>query len=244
MNSFPELLFLGHLDELRSRLIKFFAVLVVAFCIAWVFSRELVSAFITPAGHLIFTSPEDAFAVRLSMTIWGGFVLAMPYLVFQVWQFVSPGLAKHEQKYFKVFGILSIAMLFLGAAFGYFVLVPMSFKFLLGFSSPGLTPMITADRYFSFAFALLGGCSLIFELPLLIILLTMFGLVSPVLLKQARKYVIVAVLIISAIVTPPDAASQLFLAIPVLLVYELSIFISQIIINQGHKKKEEGLARS
>ena len=224
-----DLSFLGHLEELRSRLIKSLLAVTATSLFSYAFAGEFLKFLIKPVGQLIFTSPAEGFLATINVTLWGGVILAFPLILYQFWAFVSEALTESERKYVRIFGPLSLILFLAGIAFGYFVMVPISLSFLLSFSSAWLVPMIRASEYLSFvgSFALAFG--IVFELPLILVFLTKIGIASPEFLRQKRRYAIVFIFILSAILTPPDCASQFLMAIPLLVLYELGIVLSKVI---------------
>ena len=142
--------FLGHLEELRSRIIKSLLAVTVTSFFSYAFSGEFLKFLIKPVGHLVFTSPAEAFLATINVTLWGGVILAFPFVLYQFWAFVSEALTESERKYVRIFGPLSLILFLAGIIFGYFAMVPISFSFLLSFSSAWLVPMIRASEYLSF----------------------------------------------------------------------------------------------
>lgn len=221
---YSDLTFLEHLEELRFRIIKVIVAVTVCACLVYFFIEPILAFITRPVGKLIFTSPEEAFLARMTLTIFGGFFLALPVILSQFWQFVARGLLEHERRYVRIFGPLSLVCFLSGLLFGYFVVVPMSLYFLLGFKTAQMVPMITVDKYISFVGTLVLAGGVIFELPLVIIFLAKLGIASPEFLRQKRRYAIVIILIISAVITPPDVVSQLLMAAPLLILYEAGIW--------------------
>ncbi len=219
--------FIEHLEELRSRLIKAILAWLTGTIIFYGFFIDpFLSFIIKPVHHIVFTSPSEAFTARITITLWGGFLLSLPVILYQVWQFVAVGLTPQEKKYVAVFGPLSAVFFILGEAFAYFCMLPISIKFLLSFSTDLFVPMITVDNYISFVTTLMLACGVTFELPLIFAFLTKIGIATPEFMRQKRRYVIVVILIVSAIITPPDVVSQILLAAPLLVLYEVGILFS------------------
>ena len=168
---------------------------------------------------------------QVNMFIWtcitAGFILAFPFILWELWKFISPALYEKERKNVRVFIFVASILFFLGVLFGYYVIVPMSINFCATFSiSKMVQNQFTIDSYISMIKTSVIASGLFFELPVIIYFLTKLGLVTPPFLRKYRKYSVVIVLLISAIVTPPDVVSQIIVAIPMLLIYEVSIFIS------------------
>ncbi len=173
------------------------------------------------------TTMEGQVNVFIWMCILFGFILSFPYILWEVWKFISPALYQNEKKHAKIFIFFSSLLFFLGVVFGYYVVIPMSVNFVATFTiSPTVLNQFTLDSYIGMVKTSLLASGLFFELPIIIYFLTKLGLVTPNFLRTYRKYAIVLVLIIAAIVTPPDVVSQTIVAIPMLLIYEASIFIS------------------
>lgn len=217
-----------HLEELRMRVIIISATMFVCAGFVYVFVDPLLQFITQPVKFLIFTSPADAFLVRIQLALWGGFFLSLPVVFYQAWRFVAVGLMPSEKKRILVFGPLSVVLFLVGIVFAYQGMVPIVFHFLLGFASPVLVPMISVDKYISFVAGLMLGCGVVFELPLVVIFLTRVGIVSPEGLKQKRRHVFLGILIFSAFLTPPDVVTQMFMTVPLVLLYEVGIILSQV----------------
>jgi sec-independent protein translocase protein TatC len=181
---------------------------------------------------------------QINIMVWtcitAGFILAFPYILLQIWNFISPALYENERKYAKLFIFIASLLFFLGVLFGYFVIVPMSINFFATFKvSDVVQNQFSFDSYISMIKTAVIACGLFFELPVIIYFLTKLGLVTPQFLRQSWKYAVVIILIVAAIVTPPDVVSQLIVAIPMLLIYEISIFISAIVYKNQLKKERQ-----
>ena len=217
--------FFGHLDELRSRIITCLIVFVVMTGISYCFSDRLLAAIVQPIGYLIFTAPSDAFVARMTITFLSGFLLSCPVIIYQIWQFVGAGLKDSERKYVALFGPLSLIFFIAGGLFAYFVMIPFSLRFLLNFSTDFMLPMITVKNYISFVGTWIVSFGVVFQLPLVLIFLAKIGIATPEFLRQYRRHAIVIILIVSAIITPPDFVSQLIMAIPLVILYEVGILM-------------------
>ena len=218
-----ELFFWEHLDELRSRLIKSIVAVAAGSGLFYAVLDRCLEILIRPVGHLVFVAPYEAFVARMTLTLIGGFILALPVVLYQVWQFVGSGLTENERQHIRVYGPLSFICFLSGVAFAYFIMIPLSMNFFLGFSSPLMQPMITVEKYISFVGMMVFVFGIVFELPLVLVFLAKIGIATPEFLRQKRRYAIVAILIISAILTPPDVASQMLMAVPLIILYELGI---------------------
>lgn len=217
----------SHLAELRDRLLKAFAAFISATIIAWNFIDPVIGFIVRPVGKIIFTSPAEAFNARVTLSMIGGLFLAFPVILYQLWKFVSSGLTVEEKKYVKFFGPLSFIFFFVGVSFGYFFVFPASLNFLMGFSSEWMVPMITVDKYISFLGMVLVASGVTFELPLVLAFFIHIGIATPEFLREKRRYAIVIILVVAAALTPPDVVSQIVLAVPLLVFYELGIFFSR-----------------
>ncbi|WP_367773757.1 twin-arginine translocase subunit TatC [Flavobacterium sp. WC2421] len=177
------------------------------------------------------TEMEGQVNVFIWICILAGFILSFPYILWEIWKFISPALYTNEKKNAKIFIFFSSLLFFLGVLFGYFVVIPMSVNFVATFTvSDVVKNQFTLDSYIGMVKTSVLASGLFFELPIIIYFLTKLGLVTPTFLRTYRKYAIVLVLIIAAIVTPPDVVSQTIVAIPMLLIYEASIWISVFVV--------------
>lgn len=227
--------FLEHLEELRRRLINSFIAVGLCFIVCYIFSEEIFS-FLTiplrktlpPGTTMIFTNLPEAFFTYLKLSFFSAIFLASPYILYQAWLFVAPALYSHEKRYVVPF-VLSATFFFVaGAAFGYFVVFPFGFKFFLGFATDFIRPAPKIKEYLSLAFALLLAFGLIFELPVFIFFLSRMGVVDYRMLARNRRYAILIIFVAAAIFTPPDVITQLMMAGPLLLLFELSIWVAKI----------------
>ena len=167
-----------------------------------------------------------------------GFIIAFPYVIYQLWKFISPGMHPNEQKHSKGFIIICSFLFFIGVLFGYYIVTPLSINFLANYSISDIVDnQIDIGSYIALVRSAALASGLVFELPIIIYFLTKIGLVTPEFLKKYRKYALVIVLILSAIITPPDIASQIIVAIPIIILYQVSIYISKVVI-RNQKKKE------
>jgi sec-independent protein translocase protein TatC len=233
--SSSNLSFYDHLEELRGVLLRVFIVIVVVSLAVYAFIDKFMAALIRSVDYLVFTAPADAFIARIILTLFVAFICVLPYVLFEIWNFVSYGLKKHERKYILIFGPLSFILFFIGALFSYLIVIPISIKFLLGFSSDLLIPMITIKSYISFVITMVLAFGVVFEMPLVLMFLTKIGVATPAFLIQKRKFAVVIMLIVSALITPPDVITQLMLAGPLMILYEIGILVSKLV----YKKKEE-----
>ncbi|MDA8874544.1 twin-arginine translocase subunit TatC [uncultured Winogradskyella sp.] len=180
------------------------------------------------------------FSTHIWTSIYAGFIVAFPYVLYQLWRFISPGLKKNERKNSRGFIIIASLLFFIGVLFGYYVITPLSFNFLANYS---ISDKVINDFDLNSVIAVVRSSSLaaglVFELPILVYFLTKIGFVTPQILKKYRKFALVIVLIISAVITPPDIASQVIVAVPILILYQVSIFISRIVVRNQNKKERK-----
>ena len=239
-----EMTFFEHLEELRKRIITCAIAVFAGFIICYIYSIELFFLLMKPLliilpksqQQLVFTNPVQPFMVYLKVALIVGVFIVSPLILFQLWRFVSPGLYKNEKKYSLVFLLLSIFFFIGGASFGYFVLLPISFSFLLKFAE-GLIPMITINDALSLISWLLFGLGICFELPVFLLLMAKMGIISLAILTKNRKYALFISFLIAAVVTPtPDMFTQCTLAIPLYILYEISIILIKIFVNKPAEK--------
>jgi sec-independent protein translocase protein TatC len=183
---------------------------------------------IKPAGKLVFIAPQEAFIANIKIALFGGLFLASPFVTYQIWRFVSAGLKRNEMKYTLIFGPLSFLFFLLGIAFGYFIIVPIGIKFLLGFATELVTPMLTISKYISFVGMLTLAFGVVFQLPVVSLFLTKLGIITPYFLSSKRRYAVVFIFLLAAVLTPPDIITQCLMAVPLLVLYEIGIIFSKI----------------
>ncbi|NHF57785.1 twin-arginine translocase subunit TatC [Flavobacteriaceae bacterium TP-CH-4] len=262
-----EMSFLDHLEELRWHLIRSVAAIVIIGSVAFlmrgfIFDTVLFgpkkmdfptyrlfcniatffgfdSAFC--ADKLPFTIQSrlmsGQFSAHIWTSIWAGFIVGFPYVLYELWKFISPGLYEKERKNSRGFIFTASLLFFLGALFGYYVVAPLSINFLGTYQvSSEVTNEFDLASYVSTVRASVIACGLIFELPIIVYFLTKVGLVTPEILKKYRKISLVVVLILSAVITPPDVASQVVVAVPILILYQVSIYISRRVLKKEAKK--------
>ncbi len=220
-----------HLVELRDRLIKSLYGVLVGMAACWSVSErifDLIRAPITPylpAGGLYFTSPMDKFLAHIKISLVAGVILSSPFWVFQAWRFVSPGLYRNEKKYALGFVFSGTGLFCVGIAFAYFAVLPMAFKFLMTFGGAVDQPFITINDYLSFVSTTTLAFGVSFELPLILVILGLMGIISQQALKDKRRYAIVGIAIVSAIITPPDLLSMVLMLVPMWALYEISVLL-------------------
>ena len=227
--------FLSHLFELRDRLIRSFVALLVVFIglVYWapdifhLFAKPLLDA-LPHGGRMIVTDVTGSFFVPMKVTLLVAFLGALPYIIYQVWSFIAPGLYSHERRLVIPIVISSYILFISGMAFAYFLVFPTVFSFMAHYNAPLGADMATdIDKYLSFAMTTFLAFGLTFEVPVVVVVLVKLGMIRIKKLKEIRPYVIVGAFIIAAVVTPPDVLSQLLLALPLCVLYELGIFVAR-----------------
>ncbi len=178
---------------------------------------------------MVFLTPTGAFMLRLKTALGLGLLLAAPFIAWRMWSFVMPGLLQRERRLLIPVVAGSLALFYVGAAFGYLVILPVSMGFLLGFGTEHLTPMISGEHYFGFALRLALAFGAVFQFPLVVALLTYWEILGPDFLKKYWRYGVIVVFVLSAMLTPPDVASQVLMAGPVLVLYFASMLLAKII---------------
>ena len=240
--------FLEHLEELRLRLVHTILALVVGFGIAWGF-HERIFHFLTqplrtayPDVKFIYTSPAEALLLYMKMAFFVGIFIVAPYVLYQVWAFIAPGLYAHEKAYAVPFIVAGTFFFVSGAAFGHFYLFPMTFRFLVEFSGPDMQFLPKVDEYYSFYSWFLLGLGLVFQLPVIIFVLSRIGLVTPGFLMRQFKYAVLASFVIAAVITPsPDVVVQSLLALPMIGLYLLGVLVAWMF---GRPRRTEATAAS
>jgi sec-independent protein translocase protein TatC len=235
--------FTEHLEELRKRLIVCFIAVGIGFVLSYGFKEKLFQILTRPlisvmqtGDKLIFTGLPEAFFTYLKVAFLSGIILATPVIFYQFWMFVAPGLYDKEKQLMAPIVFLSTFFFVGGAFFGYFIVFPYGFKFFLGFASEIIRPLPSMREYLGFASKLLLAFGLVFELPLIITFLARLGMVSVSFLKKNRKYALLLFFVGAAILTPPDVVTQIMMALPLILLYEISIIGARIF---GKKKSDE-----
>ncbi len=230
-----------HLSELRTRLVRSFIAVGLAFVVCYTFAEPLFAELCKPliaalpeGSKLIFTALPEAFFVYVKVGFVASIFLVSPYLFYQIWSFVSPGLYEEEKKYMIPMALISATFFFSGASFCFFVVFPYAFTFFVGFGSDQIVAMPSLNEYLGFALKLLLAFGLIFEMPLFSFFLARMGVLTANMMRKARRYAVLCIFIIAAILTPPDVISQILMAVPMMLLYEMSIGVAAVF---GRKKK-------
>jgi sec-independent protein translocase protein TatC len=225
----------AHLQELRKRLILSFVAIAGGFALCYTFAEKIFDILAAPllemmptGGSLVFTSVAEAFFTYMKVAFISGLILASPFVLYQIWAFVAPGLYRHEKKYVIPFVLAGSFFFAIGILFAYYVALPVGFKFLLGFATDFIKPLPSMKEYLSFNIKFLLAFGLVFEFPVILVLLARIGVVDAKTLARQRKYAILLIFIFAAILTPPDIISQLIVALPMIGLYELSILLSKL----------------
>ncbi len=234
-----------HLGELRTRLVRCFIAIGLAFVVCYTFAEPLFAELCKPliaalpeGSKLIFTALPEAFFVYVKVGFVAAIFLISPYLFYQIWGFISPGLYEEEKKYMVPMALISATFFYSGASFCFFVVFPYAFTFFVGFASEQIAAMPSLNEYLGFSLKLLLAFGLIFEMPLFTFFLARMGVLTAPMMRKARRYAILCIFILAAILTPPDVISQVLMAVPMMLLYEMSIGVAAFF---GRKKKVEDM---
>lgn len=224
---------LDHLNELRRRLMRVVIVVILGFLACYGISEPMyawlsapLKACLPEGSKLIYTSPQGAFFVYLKVSLVASLFLTSPFSFYQVWAFIAPGLYREEKQAIMPLAFFSAFFFLAGALFCYFLVFPLAFRFFMGFATDVIVPMISVEEYLSFALKLLIAFGLVFEMPLFAYFLARLGVLTPEMMRRQRKYAVLGIFIVAAILTPPDVFSQCLMAAPMLLLYEVSVLVA------------------
>lgn len=227
--------FTAHLEELRHRLIKSAGAVVAGFAACYGVSQYLFAFLVRPltaalpaGSHLAMLRVQEGFLTYLKIALLGGVFLASPVILYQAWKFVAPGLYPQERRYVWPFVGTATLFFFAGAAFAYWVVFPFGFRFLLGYAAGDIQASISMDAYLGFATRLLLAFGAVFELPVVVFFLAKMGLITYRPLARGRGYALVVIFVVAAILTPPDVFTQVLMAVPLYVLYEISILVAKI----------------
>ena len=237
--------FLEHLEELRVRLVHAAVALTLGFAVCWNWHEDIFH-FLTgplrqgfPDIKFIFTGPSEAFVLYMKMAFFVGIFVAAPYILWQVWAFIAPGLYAHEKGYVYPFIFFGTLLFVGGGLFGHYVLFPVTFRFLGGYGGQDMTFMPKVDEYFTFYSWFLLGLGLVFQIPIVVFVLSRIGIVTPGFLLRQFKFAVLGAFIISAVITPTaDIVNQTLLAVPMMGLYLLGVLIA-FLFGRKRKKPEE-----
>ncbi len=275
VNNPNEMSFLDHLEELRWHLIRSTIAILIIGCVAFLMKDFIFDTIIfgpkkpdfptygvfcklskmlgfseafcgnEPLFRVQSRVMAGQFSAHIWTSIWAGFIVGFPYVLYEMWKFISPGLYEKERRYSKGFILIASLLFFTGVLFGYYIVAPLSINFLGSYTvSKEVFNDIDLSSYISTVRASVIACGIVFELPIVIYFLTKVGLVTPEILRKYRKIALVLVLILSAIITPPDVASQIIVAVPVLILYQVSIYISKVVIKREEKQRKKDVKPS
>ncbi len=239
----PGMSLMEHLDELRRRIVHSAIYLGLGFISVWAFHNRFVDFIQAPLTHigksLVFTHPMDPLNLDLQVSLIGGAIVASPFILYQVWLFIAPGLYRKERRFVVPFMLATVSLFVTGAAFGYYWVLPGALKILIVDFGHNFTPMVTIEEYSGFFLSIILGLGVSFELPILIFFLALFGIVSPKFLWKNIRYAILAVFLVAAIICPsPDPATMCIYAVPMLALYVLGIGVAWWVHPSRRKKKE------
>jgi sec-independent protein translocase protein TatC len=240
--------FLDHLEELRHRLFHCLISVVVGFLVCWTFADDIYAGLAAPLtgtlrelgmdDHLVYTNPVAPFQLYVHMAFLGSLFVAAPFVLYQVWAFISPGLYPHERRYAAPFVFLCSGLFMTGGAFAYYVAFPAALRFLLTFGGQ-FRPMITVNEYFSLATTIILGLALVFELPVLILFLTLLRIMTPRFLLRNFRYAVLLIFILAAAITPtPDIPTMMLFAMPLIGLYLFGVGLSYIVLRMRRRARE------
>lgn len=231
-----------HLDELRVRIVKSIIAVFILFAVAFYFVNDIleflklpVAEFLPKGKNLGFKDIVEPFMVSLKVSVLAAVIASCPYWFYQFWKFIEPALYPKERKYIVPFSLASMILFLSGTAFCFWVIMPMALEFLINWGKNFAEPDITIQGYISFLTIMILGFGLVFEAPLILVTLALFGILDSTMLSNARRYVIVGCFVIAALVTPPDWVSQIGMAVPLYFMYEIAIIIIKVL----EKKEKE-----
>lgn len=239
--------FISHLMELRDRLLRCLIAIAVVFICLFPWAKDLYTLLAKPllavlpkGGQMIAIDVVGVFLVPVKVAAMVAIVITMPYLLYQIWAFVAPGLYAHEKRLVAPLVVTSSLLFFAGMSFAYFLVFPVVFKFMASIAPEGVAWMTDIDKYLSFVLTMFIAFGITFEVPVAVVLLVKMGVVSVAKLKEIRPYVIVGAFVVGAVFTPPDVVSQLMLAFPMWLLYEIGIFVAGIMSKAKPVEDEHG----
>lgn len=243
----PGMSLMEHLEELRKRIIHSAAYLAVGFIVAYLFHEKLYGFVQAPLDHLHiklnYTHPMDPLNLYLQVALIGGAILASPFILYQVWLFIAPGLYQKEKRFVIPFMAATVGLFLAGATFGYYFVLPGALKVLIVDFGARFNPMVTIEEYTGFFLSIILGLGISFEMPILIFFLAMFGIVSPRFLWKNIRYAILIVFLVAAIITPsPDPWTMCFYAVPMLTLYMIGIAVAWWVHPDRRNKKEKAAA--
>jgi sec-independent protein translocase protein TatC len=236
MNESKQDTFISHLIELRSRLVKSMLAIIILFVCLFPWASDLYALLAKPmlavlpvGGQMIATDVTTPFFVPMKVALMAAFIVALPYVLYQIWAFIAPGLYTHEKRLVVPLIVSSTILFVIGMAFAYFLVFPVVFGFIAKSAPVGVAVMTDIDKYLSFVLTMFVAFGITFEVPVIVIVLVHMGVVSLEKLREIRPYVIVGAFVVGAIFTPPDVVSQFMLAVPLWLLYELGLLLARFV---------------
>lgn len=229
-----------HLKDLRKRLILVSVAFLVAASLSFSYARRIRDVLRTLGGdiELIYITPSEALMTDVKISLLAGFFLALPFILYQVWIFVAPGLYRREKKYLALVVLSSLLLFALGSLFAFTVVLPFTMAFFRGFAGPGLSALFSYDKYISYIATLTTLFGVVFQLPLIMVFLAYAGIITPDGLRRQRKLAVLVTFVVAAVLTPPDVVSQIMMAVPIIGLYELSVILTSIVTKRKRSMAE------
>jgi Twin arginine targeting (Tat) protein translocase TatC len=222
--------FWEHIGELRKRIIYIISFLIPSFIFSFIFSDYILTIISKPVGDLYFFSPIEAFSVKLKLSFLCSIFISFPFIIYQIWKFIEPALYSNEKKILIIGLISSLILFYSGSLLSIFIITPIGVKFLMSFSTENLKALIRANDYLNFLLFMTLSFGFLFQIPIVMTILSAFKLINPKFYSRNRKIIILLIFIISAIITPTvDAFSMLLLVIPLIIIFEIGIIASRIV---------------
>lgn len=230
-----------HLTELRKRLIYSSVVLLVSIFVSYNFAEMIVKYIIdiAPGINFVFIAPAELLLSYVKIAVISGFVVSAPFLALQIWIFVSPGLKKNEKRTIATSLFVGGIFFIVGVVFAFLVVLPIMLQFFMGFQIEEIQEMISFSNYLGFVINTLLSFGIVFELPIIMVILTRFHIISVSFIKKNRKYTILIIFIVAAVLTPPEVITQILLAVPMMMLFELGVLMSSLVERKDKKKKRE-----
>lgn len=230
--------FTDHLEELRKRIFISLMTFILSSIVAYFFSHYFIEFLISPLkrhkeAELIFQTPYEAFLTHIKVSGFAGLLFSLPVIFFQFWFFISPGLYAREKKTILPLCFVSIALFFTGACLAFFLVIPMGLAFLLSFQTDSLRPLFSIGPYFSFLFNIVLAFGVLFDFPVVLVGLVKMGVLKTSALAASRKIIVVGIFCVSALLTPADPVSQIMLAVPLWLLFEITLIVAKALENEG-----------
>ncbi|WP_414997559.1 twin-arginine translocase subunit TatC [Desulfovibrio sp.] len=237
---------MDHLGELRVRIVRCCIAIAVGFFACWAVVDPIFDALVNPllavlpkGSHAIYTTLPEGFFTRMYIAVVAGVFVSSPVIFYQIWSFIAPGLYEEEKKYIIPIAVMSAVFFMCGGAFCYFVVFPYAFSFFVSFATEEIVAMPKVSDYLSFVLKLILAFGIIFEMPLFAFFLARMGVITAAMMRKARRYAVLGIFIVAAVLTPPDVVSQLLMACPMLVLYEISIWVAAAFGRKPKKNEDE-----